>query len=132
VPVEPSQDQFVEIASLSRGARDPVVMVNLNRYRANGGREAYARYAEVALRVLERIGGRVLWQAPALRTVIGDDSDLYDEVIAVWYPTLAAFVELATDPELLAARAHRVAGLDRAALICCGSGPEAVIETPGL
>jgi hypothetical protein len=51
------------------------------------------------------------------RTVIGDESDRYDEVIAVWYPTLAAFAALATDPEVLAARAHRVAGLERAALI---------------
>ena len=102
-------------------------MLNLNRYRPNGGRDAYGRYAEVALRVLDRIGGRVLWQAPAIRTVIGDDSDLYDEVIAVWYPNLAAFVELGTDPELLAAREDRVAGLERAALICCGSGPEAVL-----
>jgi uncharacterized protein (DUF1330 family) len=107
-------------------------MLNLNRYRPNGGRDAYGRYAEVALRVLDRIGGRVLWQAPAIRTVIGDDSDLYDEVIAVWYPNLAAFVELGTDPELLAAREDRVAGLERAALICCGSGPEAVLDTPGL
>src|SRR5262245_29627565 len=100
-------------------------MLNLNRYRTRAeyegdgagevsGREAYQRYAIVALRVLERVGGRVLWQAPALRTVIGDDSDLYDEVIAVWYPTLAAFVELGTDPELLAASAHRAAGLERA------------------
>lgn len=122
MPVEPSPEQLDEIASLSRGAAEPVVMLNLNRYRADGGREAYGRYAEVALRVLDRVGGRVLWQAPAVRTVIGDDSDRYDDVIAVWYPSLAAFVELVADSELQAARCHRVAGLERAALICCGSG----------
>lgn len=143
MPVEPSHEQFVEIASLSRGAREPVVMLNLNRYRTRAeyeddggvdvsGREAYGRYAGVALRVLERVGGRVLWQAPALGTVIGDDSDLYDEVIAVWYPTLAAFVELGTDPELVAASVHRAAGLERAALICCRSGPEAALVPGGL
>jgi hypothetical protein len=40
---------------------------------------------------------------------------------------VAAFVALATDPELLAARAHRVAGLERAALIGCESGAEPVL-----
>jgi hypothetical protein len=54
--------------------------------------------------------------------VIGEDGDRYDEVIAVWYPSLAAFTALATDPRILAARAHRVAGLERAALICCEPG----------
>jgi hypothetical protein len=65
------------------------------------------------------------------RTVIGDESDRYDEVIAVWYPTLAAFAALATDPEVLAARAHRVAGLERAALICCESGRRGRARWPG-
>jgi hypothetical protein len=54
--------------------------------------------------------------------VIGDDSDGYDEVIAVWYPSVAAFAALATDPEVLEARAHRLDGLERAALICCEPG----------
>ena len=43
-------------------------------------------------------------------TVIGDESDRYDEIIAVWYPSLAAFSALATDPGILEARAHRLAG----------------------
>ncbi|MGZ4203108.1 MAG: hypothetical protein ACXVRH_13755, partial [Thermoleophilaceae bacterium] len=61
-------------------------------------------------------------------TVIGDDTDRYDEVIAVWYPDLAAFVTLISDPELLAARHHRVAALERAALIRCRSGAEPVLS----
>ena len=98
-------------------------MLNLNRYRERAhyegevpdglpadvsGQEAYARYGEVALRVLERVGGKVLWYAPAQRTVVGDEADRYDEVIAVWYPSLAAFVELGTCAESLAARPHRL------------------------
>jgi hypothetical protein len=51
--------------------------------------------------------------------VIGDASDRYDEVIAVWYPDVAAFVTLATAPEILSARADRAAGLERAALLRC-------------
>ncbi|MEA2331131.1 MAG: hypothetical protein QOH58_1269 [Thermoleophilaceae bacterium] len=122
--VEPDAEQFAELAALAGGDADgPVVMLNLNRYR---DRDAYARYGAVAIEVLARVGGRILWQAEAKLTVIGDESDRYDEVIAVWYPDLAAFTALATDPEILAARADRLAGLERAALICCEPYPGAL------
>ena len=59
------------------------------------------RYGAVAAAVLERVGGRILWHTASKRTVVGDETDRYDEVVAVWYPSLAAFAALATDPELL-------------------------------
>ena len=142
MPVEPDEQQLLEIAGLARDAKHPVVMLNLNRYREQArydgdppdglsgdvtGREAYERYAEVALAVLTRLEGKVLWVAPATRTVVGDETDRYDEVLAVWYPSVAAFVALATDAETLAARPHRLAALERAALLCCASGPEPVL-----
>jgi uncharacterized protein (DUF1330 family) len=126
MPVEPDERQFAEVAALAGGEADrPVVMLNLNRYR---DREAYMRYGEVATAVLERVGGRILWYTQANLTVIGEDR--YDEVIAVWYPSLAAFAALATDPDILAAREHRLDGLEEAALICCepGSLPGGVVE----
>ena len=139
MPIEPDEQQFAEVAALAGGEADgPVVMLNLNRYRELAeyedevpdgqsadvsGHEAYLRYGAVALAVLARLGGRVLWQAESKLTVVGDESDRYDEVVAVWYPSFAAFVALATDAEILAARAHRSAGLERAALIACASEP---------
>jgi uncharacterized protein (DUF1330 family) len=143
MPLEPDQQQFAEVAALAGGHADgPVVMLNLNRYRERaayegevpcgvssdvGGHEAYMRYGVVAAAVLARVGGRILWHTESKRTVIGDETDRYDEVIAVWYPSLAAFAALVADPEILAARAHRIAGLERAALICCESGAEPVL-----
>ena len=122
MPVEPDEQQLSEIVARAGAPDDgPVVMLNLNRYRERG---AYERYGAVALRTLERVGGRIMWHAQANETVIGDDSDLYDEVIAVWYPSRAAFVELATSEDVQAARADRVAGLERAAIICCEPGTE--------
>jgi uncharacterized protein (DUF1330 family) len=146
MPVEPDEQQLATIAAGAGSADDtPVVMLNLNRYREHAaydgeppaggsaevsGREAYGRYGAVAAAVLERVGGRVLWYTQAVQTVIGDDSDRFDEVIAVWYPSRAAFVALATAPEILAARADRNAGLERAALICCESRAEPVLAGP--
>jgi uncharacterized protein (DUF1330 family) len=142
-PVEPDQQQFAEVAAIAGSPSDgPVVMLNLNRYRDRAdytgdppggetsdvsGREAYMRYGAVAGVVLERVGGRILWHTQATRTVVGDESDRYDEVIAVWYPSLAAFGALATDPKIGSVRAHRLAGLERAAIVCCESGAEPVL-----
>jgi hypothetical protein len=73
--VEPDAQQFAEVGALAgRDGDGPVVMLNLNRY---SDREAYARYGSVALAVLERVGGRILWQAESKLTVIGDESDRY-------------------------------------------------------
>lgn len=120
--VEPDATQLKEITALAGSENDgPLVMLNLNRYR---DREAYGRYGEVAMRVLEKVGGRILWYAPAEATVVGDSGDTYDEVIAVWYPSAAAFVALATDPETLAARDDRLDGLEYATLIRCPAGAE--------
>jgi uncharacterized protein (DUF1330 family) len=120
--VEPNEAQLAELRALAESREDgPLVMLNLNRYR---DREAYGRYGEVALRVLNRVGGRIVWHAAAHAIVVGDGDETYDDVIAVWYPSVAAFLALATDPETLAARAHRVAGLERATLIRCEAPPD--------
>ena len=115
--VNPTPEQLEAMAAIARGDGDgPLVMLNLNRYR---DRAEYERYGEVALRVLARVGGEVLWQARATHTVIGEAEERFDEVIAVRYPSAQAFLDLALDPEIGAALVHRDAGLERAALIRC-------------
>jgi uncharacterized protein (DUF1330 family) len=146
MPIEPDEQQFAEIAGLAGAPADgPVVMLNLNRYRERAqyegkvpdglegdvsGHEAYLRYGVVAVAALARVGGAVLWQADAKLSAVGDETDRYDEVVAVWYPSFAAFVKLVADPEILAARAHRTAGLERAALIAGEAGAEPVLVPP--
>jgi uncharacterized protein (DUF1330 family) len=120
MPVEPSPEQIAEMQALAGGPDDgPLVMLNLNRYRDP---QAYARYGEVAQRVLERVGGRILWHAPVRGTVIGEGEERFDDVIAVWYPSATAFLQLVGDAELLRARDHRLEGLERAALLRCEPG----------
>jgi uncharacterized protein (DUF1330 family) len=125
MPVEPTPEQVVEMQAVAGGPDDgPLVMLNLNRYRDPA---AYARYGEVAQRVLDRVGGRILWHAPVDGTVIGEGEERFDDVIAVWYPSAAAFLQLVADPELLAAREHRLEGLERAALLRCEGAAEPVL-----
>jgi uncharacterized protein (DUF1330 family) len=122
MPVEPDRDQLTEIVERARAPEDgPIVMLNLNRYT---DREAYARYAEVAAVVLAELGGRVVWHGPAEQTVVGSADERWDEVLAVYYPSRAAFIALASDPRISEARAERVAGLEHATLICVPAGSE--------
>jgi uncharacterized protein (DUF1330 family) len=126
MPVEPTAEQIAEIQAIAEGPDDgPLVMLNLNRYRDPA---AYARYGEVAERVLERLGGRVLWHAAVGGTVVGEGEERFDDVIAVWYPSAAAFIQLATDPEILEAREHRLDGLERAALLRCTGSADPILE----
>jgi uncharacterized protein (DUF1330 family) len=118
--IEPNMQQLGELAArAAEGPDGPVVMVNLNRYR---DRDAYERYGEVALSVLARLGGRVLWHTQVKQTVIGVPTETFDEVIAVWYPSTTAFLSFATDTEIAAALEHRTAGLEHAVLLCCEPG----------
>ena len=126
--VEPSEEQLAELAAVAGGPDDgPVLMLNLHRYR---DRDSYQRYAEVALRVLHRVGGGIAWYAQPEGLVIGEDGDGYDEVIAAWYPSVSAFLELATDEEINAAREDRAAGLEHAELIRFPGGAEPRITPP--
>jgi uncharacterized protein (DUF1330 family) len=126
MPVEPSPEQVAEMQAIAGGADDgPLVMLNLNRYRDPA---AYARYGEVAQRVLARVGGRILWHSAVRGTVIGEGEERFDDVIAVWYPSATAFLELIADPELLEARSHRLEGLERAALLRCEAADEPVLD----
>jgi len=123
--VEPDHEQIAELTAIAGSGDDgPLVMLNLNRYR---DREAYGRYGEVALRVLQKVGGRILWYTQAGSTVVGGVDEEYDEVIAVWYPSAQAFLDLALDPETQDARAHRIEGLERATLIRCDAAAEPVL-----
>lgn len=144
MPIIPTEEQFTELAAIAGTDADgPKVMLNLNRYRERAayegdapdgsdtdvsGREAYLRYGVVAAKVLSKLGGRILWEAESDHLVVGDSEDRINEVLAVWYPSVAAFISLATDPELLAAHPHRAAGLESAVLLCCESGAEPVLE----
>lgn len=117
---------------------DPVVMLNLNRYRdvadyepghpdgdsRSSGREAYLKYGRVAAAAIGHVGGTILWAADAGEVVIGCDHDRYDEIVAVWYPSREAFLGLATYPGYMDALVHRDAALEQAMVLATRGDPE--------
>lgn len=110
-----------QIQALSAGAPEqPVVMVNLLRFKARAdapdegisGEEAYQRYADRMRACIESKGGRFLWVGRVDSQVIGEGGDGFHVIGLVEYPSRAAFLAIATDPEVQQIGVHRTAGLE--------------------
>ena len=105
----------------------PVTMLNLVKYReraadgTSSGREAYERYTRAAGAYVEARGGRVLWAGvvaeAALQDGLADDECDWDWALLVYYPNRAAFLDMVTSPEYLAANEHRTNGIAKHAIL---------------
>ncbi len=114
--VIPSADPRELLAGLP--ADEPVVMINLLRFKQPDGVEHYKLYARGVVVHLEGVGGRVLYSGGARAFVIGDgERPWWDAILVVEYPTPAAFLKMVADPDYLEVHKHREAALDRAELI---------------
>jgi uncharacterized protein (DUF1330 family) len=114
--LEPTPEQFAALAS--RPADEPVVMVNLLKFRPDGGRESYARYGQEIAPHLQRVGGIVRYAGGAPTQVIGDDEKpWWDAILVVEYPSPSAFIDMVTNEHFLRSHEFRANALDRGDLI---------------
>jgi len=140
-PIEPTPEQLAALAA--HRPDGPIVALNLNRYRERAaypsgtpdadvsGREAYLRYGMVALPAILGTGGRILWATDGRHVTIGTRDDHYDEVVAVWYPSRAAFLSLDDHPGYREAfDLHRRAAIERAVLLLCDGDAEPRLGSP--
>jgi uncharacterized protein (DUF1330 family) len=112
----------------------PFAMLNLNQFRAQAapppgddadagstGEEAYDRYARTALWHVMRRGGSLLFAGEPIGLVIGAEGGPLDQrwnqVALVYYPSRRHMRDMLADADYRAAVPHRVAGLERAALL---------------
>jgi uncharacterized protein (DUF1330 family) len=115
-PLEPTAEQMAALAA--RPADEPVLMVNLLKFTADGGRESYARYAQEVVPHLQRVGGTVRYTGSGPTQVIGDgDKPWWDAILVVEYPSPAAFIDMVTNEDYLKIHEYRAAALDRGDLI---------------
>lgn len=139
--IEPTPEQLAAIAA--HRPDGPFIALNLNRYRARAaypagtpdadvsGHTAYLRYGVVALAAILSVGGKIVWATEGNQVAIGAPDDLFHEVVAVWYPSRAAFLQLEEYPGYRAAfELHRRAAIERAKLLFCDAGPEPVLTSP--
>lgn len=112
----------------------PVVMLNLLKFKERAsdggstGGEAYRRYGDAAVRMIEERGGKVLWTGKAEQVLIGDPTQDWDAVLLVQYPSRAAFIEMTSTKEYDAAHEHRAAGLERTIVVACNPRVDALSE----
>jgi uncharacterized protein (DUF1330 family) len=128
MPIGPTTEQIQ--ALVDSELETPVVMLNLLKFaeRTDGagdddgsdsgsGRDSYARYGDRVRSMLEKVGGRVLWQGRADSVVIGGEDDDWDAVILVEYPSRKAFLEMTSSPKYREVSKDRTAGLADSRLI---------------
>lgn len=89
-----STDTLAHLQTLDRQA--PVAMLNLLRFKPNGGREQYRAYGAAASPFLKISGAQLLYFGDMLGPVIGPEE--WDEVALVTYPTLQKFLDMIEDP----------------------------------
>ncbi|MEU2212846.1 DUF1330 domain-containing protein [Streptomyces hygroscopicus] len=95
----------------------PVVMLNLLRFRPDGGRESYQRYADaLGAEINVRYGLRVEYLGDGGRALVAEDGQAWDMVALVRYPDRRAFVDMIRDPDYRAAAHLRSEALVEAVL----------------
>ena len=104
------------------GAEEPVVMVNLLKFRERAeyedareteltGSQAYGLYAVEMRKLVEAAGGRFLYAGEVESLLLGEVDDLWDTVALVEYPTPKALLSITSTGDFQAIEQHRIAGL---------------------
>ncbi len=99
------------------------VMVNLLKFKASAeypdgrdtelsGAEAYAIYASGVFPLVEKHGGRPVFDGTVTGLMLGEVEDNWDMVALVEYPSLEAFRAMIMSPEYQKIAVHRAAGLE--------------------
>ena len=95
-----NNDEIRVIEEIANSGNDyPVLMLNLNRYfgaAAFPDGELYTGYLSVLEEFLPVVGAKILWRHQVLGQPIGDQE--LDEILAAWYPSHQAFLNLFTAP----------------------------------
>jgi len=87
----------------------PIVMVNLLKFKPNGGEAQYAKYAVGIQPILEKLGAKLLFSGKAQFCLIGQAD--WDHVALVEYPRKKTLLAMSILPEYRAIHHHREAGL---------------------
>lgn len=101
----------------------PFALVNLLRYREwadyppgtvtkrCSGRQAYERYSELSIPFVNAVGGVPMWRGHLATNLIGPESERWDELLIMQYPSRSAFQRMLDDPGYKAIVFHRTAAV---------------------
>ena len=94
----------------------PVVMLNLLRFKPDGGRERYLEYVEHFRHTAAPYGAEVLYVGDGLTPVVAEQGQAWDAVLLVQYPSRQSFTDMIRDPEYQKGTHLRTEALEEAVL----------------
>jgi uncharacterized protein (DUF1330 family) len=107
-----NQDQFREM--IKNPSDKPVIMLNLLKFKKQGGRKSYVRYIKEAGRFIEEVGGKLLMLSKPKELLNGNQT--WDILMLVKYPSRKAFLTMVNNPEYLKIHSFREEALENAVL----------------
>jgi uncharacterized protein (DUF1330 family) len=111
----PTQDQFKQV--MSQQYKGPIVMVNLLKFKPEGGAESYRKYYEATKKIMEGKGiSRIVYRGNGLMPVIGEEE--WDEIALYEYDSINAFIEMNRNKEYQAIMHYRTEALIDSRLYC--------------
>lgn len=76
----------------------PVVMLNLLRFRPDSGRESYQEYLAMFGRYAAEVGAEILYYGEGNEALVAEAGQEWDAVLLVRYPTRRAFSAMVRNP----------------------------------
>ncbi len=110
--IKSNEDQFQALTDNPNG--EPFVMLNLLKFKKDGGREAYFRYIRESGPFVERVGAKVIYFGKPKELLQGTED--WDLLMLVSYPSRKAFLEMTQNPDYLKVHEFRAEGVERAVL----------------
>jgi len=107
-----NRDQFKEL--LVNPNDQPFVMLNLLRFKKEGGQELYVRYLKEASRFVEEVGGTLLFFGRPKELLNGTEK--WDLLMLIRYPSRKAFITMAGNPDYLKIHTFREEAVEDAVL----------------
>ena len=96
-----NDEEIAVIRAIAESANDgPVLMLNMNRYTAEAaypGGELYTRYLAGLEKLVQSLDGEISWRLPVFGQPVGK-ADKVDEILAIWYPTHKAYLDVPGAP----------------------------------
>ena len=76
----PNKEEYETIEKIANSAGDgPILMININKYHASAGfpnGKPYTDWMKVLPKMVEEVGGKLLWQVPSLGQPVGQQLSL--------------------------------------------------------
>ena len=110
--IQSNDDQFKKLADNPND--ESFVMLNLLKFKKDGGREAYFRYIKESGPFVEAVGAKVVYFGIPNELLQGTED--WDLLMLVQYPSRKAFLTMTKNPDYLKVHEFRAEGVERAVL----------------